>query len=356
MLLEALARSLVLASLAAAQSASRPLASSAPSASCSSPAPSGSAAGAGPPTTIQLPPLYTCDFSTWTYTAPVGPKYLGFYVSGTTSWIETFSLPPVYDDRTNGSFTWKCDLPAGLSVAAMFYVVQDGASGTQGAQASTPDAVIIAGSAGTSCLGTNDPGSQSKIYSLASSLDPAFSATSPGSQPSAAAGSSSGGGGGSGSSSTGAIVGGVVGGVLGVAALGCILIYLKRKHDKAAWAAHDGLSVYSGRSEKVPPFPSLGGPGGGGGAMGPTGVEAGLAPPPQGAYYASDANGRLHLVMGYPSQQDVEAGYAQQPTPPPLSPSPGAVKPMTAPPGTLPEPMDDSEEVASPANSARGRI
>ncbi len=111
------------------------------------------------------------------YTAPVGPKYLGLYVSGTTSWIETFSLPPVYDDRTNGSFTWKCDLPAGLSVAAMFYVVQDGASGTQGAQASTPDAVINAGSAGTSCLGTNDPGSQSKIYSLASSLDPAFSAT-----------------------------------------------------------------------------------------------------------------------------------------------------------------------------------
>lgn len=83
----------------------------------------------------------------------------------------------MYDDRTNGSFTWKCDLPAGLSVAAMFYVVQDGASGTQGAQASTPDAVINAGSAGTSCLGTNDPGSQSKIYSLASSLDPAFSAT-----------------------------------------------------------------------------------------------------------------------------------------------------------------------------------
>lgn len=166
-----------------------------------------------------------------------------------------------------------------------------------------------------------------------------------------------------------------------MAALGCILIYLKRKHDKAAWAAHDGLSVYSGRSEKVPPFPSLGGPGGGGGALKPTGLESGLAPPPQGAYYASDANGRLHLVMGYPSQQDVEAGYAQQPTPPPLSPSPGAVNPMTAPPGTLPEPvrpfcclfrsiwgpessccnvapgqMDDSEEVASPAISARGRI
>lgn len=128
-------------------------------------------------TTIQLPPLYSCDFSTWTYTAPAGPKYLGFYVSGTTSWIETYSLPTVYDDRTNGTFTWKCDLPAGLSVAAMFYVVQNGASGTNGAQASTPDAVINAGSGGLSCLGTNDAGSQAKILSLASSLDPSFSAT-----------------------------------------------------------------------------------------------------------------------------------------------------------------------------------
>jgi hypothetical protein len=111
------------------------------------------------------------------YTAPVGPKYLGFYVSGTTSWIETYSLPAVYDDRTNGSFTWKCDLPAGLSVAAMFYVIPEGATDTQGAQASTPDAVINAGASGTSCLGTNDPGSQAKILSLASSLDPGFSAT-----------------------------------------------------------------------------------------------------------------------------------------------------------------------------------
>lgn len=83
----------------------------------------------------------------------------------------------MYDDRTNGSFTWKCDLPAGLSVAAMFYVIPEGATDTQGAQASTPDAVINAGASGTSCLGTNDPGSQAKILSLASSLDPGFSAT-----------------------------------------------------------------------------------------------------------------------------------------------------------------------------------
>jgi hypothetical protein len=59
----------------------------------------------------------------------------------------------------------------------MFYVVADGASGTNGAQASTPDAVINAGSSGSDCLGTNDPNSQAQIYSLASSLDPSFSAT-----------------------------------------------------------------------------------------------------------------------------------------------------------------------------------
>ncbi|KAG0663090.1 hypothetical protein C6P46_002933 [Rhodotorula mucilaginosa] len=286
-------------------------------------------------TTVQLPPLYACEYSTWTYTAPVGPKYLGFYVSGTTSWIETYSLPAVYDDRTNGSFTWKCDLPAGLSVAAMFYVIPEGATDTQGAQASTPDAVINAGASGTSCLGTNDPGSQAKILSLASSLDPGFSATSSPSQPSGGAGAQSGGDGGN---NTGAIVGGVVGGVLGVAALGALLIYLKRKHDNAAWTAGDGLSVYSGRSEKV-----------GSSHMSQMGrsvapsAMGGLAPPPPGTYYATDDTGNLHLVMGYASQESESL--------PPVPPSVGAESTLasplgrpTAPPGTLPEPMDDRDE------------
>ncbi|GAA5991546.1 hypothetical protein JCM10908_005754 [Rhodotorula pacifica] len=308
---------------------------------------SSSGTAAGIKTTVQLPPLYTCDFSTWTYTAPVGPKYLGFYVSGTTSWIETYSLPAVYDDRTNGSFTWKCDLPAGLSVAAMFYVVPQGGSGTQGAQASTPDAVINAGSGGTSCLGTNDPGSQDKIFSLASSLDPSFSATGSPSQPSGGAGSAQSGGGGG--SNTGAIVGGVVGGVLGVAALCALLIYLKRKHDNAAWNGNDGLSVYSGRSEKVGST-HLSHYGGGHPAAPST--VGGLAAPPPGTYYATDDAGNLHLVMGYPPHETESI--------PPIPPSVAAdqstlaspITRQTAAPGTLPEPMDDGEEIRSTASPA----
>ncbi|POY70808.1 hypothetical protein BMF94_6220 [Rhodotorula taiwanensis] len=297
-------------------------------------------------TTIQLPPLYSCDFSTWTYTAPAGPKYLGFYVSGTTSWIETYSLPTVYDDRTNGTFTWKCDLPAGLSVAAMFYVVQNGASGTNGAQASTPDALINAGSGGLSCLGTNDAGSQAKILSLASSLDPSFFATSSG--PQASSGSDAG----SGHSDTniGAIVGGVVGGALGIALLGALLIYLKRKHDNAAWNGGDGLSVYSGRSEKVgSTYPSHFG--GAPMSLGPAGhapPSESLAAPPPGTYYAADANGNVHLMMGYPSSADPETPIA----PPSERTLASPISKPTAPPGTLPEPMDDSEEVLSQVSPA----
>lgn len=130
-----------------------------------------------------------------------------------------------------------------------------------------------------------------------------------------------------------AIVGGVVGGVLGVAALGALLIYLKRKHDNAAWTAGDGLSVYSGRSEKV-----------GSSHMSQMGrsvapsAMGGLAPPPPGTYYATDDTGTLHLVMGYASQESESL--------PPVPPSVGAESTLasplgrpTAPPGTLPEPV-----------------
>lgn len=75
-------------------------------------------------------------------------------------------------------FPSAADLPTGLSVAAMFYVIEDGAQGTDGNQASTSDAIVLAGSSGSSCLGTNVGGdSQSTILSLASSLDPSFTYT-----------------------------------------------------------------------------------------------------------------------------------------------------------------------------------
>lgn len=59
-------------------------------------------------TSIILPPLYSCSPSSWVYTAPQGPKYLGLFVSGTDKFIETFALPEAYNDRTNGSFVWNC--------------------------------------------------------------------------------------------------------------------------------------------------------------------------------------------------------------------------------------------------------
>ncbi|BGP21993.1 hypothetical protein JCM10295v2_000870 [Rhodotorula toruloides] len=281
----------------------------------------------GVKTTISLPPLYQCDFATWTYTAPIGPKYLGIYVTGTQNFLETYSLPSVYDNRTSGTFSWRCDLPAGLSVAAMFYVVADGATGTNGAQASTPDAVVNAGSSGSGCLGTNDPNSQANIYSLASSLDPSFSATKSNSSPTSAANAGGGGGG----TNIGAIVGGVVGGIVGIAMIALLLVYLKRKHDAQA---NDAYSLYSGRSEKRGSFhqPRYG--------EGPAST-GGLTAPPPGTYYATDDQGNLHLVMGYPPTEG-EPTYVPPPEPAmseaPISPAPL----RTAPVGTLPEPMDES--------------
>lgn len=133
-----------------------------------------------------------------------------------------------------------------------------------------------------------------------------------------------------------AIVGGVVGGVLGVAALGALLIYLKRKHDNTAWTAADGLSVYSGRSEKVGSthMSQMGR------SVAPSAM-GGLAPPPPGTYYATDDTGNLHLVMGYASQESDSL--------PPVPASVGAESTLaspigrpTAPPGTLPEPVSCS--------------
>lgn len=124
-----------------------------------------------------------------------------------------------------------------------------------------------------------------------------------------------------------------MGGVLGVAALGALLIYLKRKHDNAAWTGTDGLSVYSGRSEKthmphggIPAAPS---------------TYGGLAPPPPGTYYATDDTGNLHLVMGYPSQ----ASESRSLVLPPVAADSSMTSPVTrqtAPPGTLPEPVSTS--------------
>ncbi|BGP29193.1 hypothetical protein JCM10296v2_000931 [Rhodotorula toruloides] len=309
----------------ASNSSSRPASvASASSSTANAPAPTST----GVKTTISLPPLYECEFATWTYTAPVGPKYLGIYVTGTQNFLETYSLPSVYDDRQNGTFSWKVDLPAGLSVAAMFYVVADGASGTNGAQASTPDAVINAGSSGADCLGTNDPGSQAQIFSLASSLDPSFSATKSNSAPTSAASAGGGGGG----TNTGAIVGGVVGGIVGIALIALLLVYLKREHDAQAG---DAYSLYSGRSEKRGSFhqPRYG--------EGPAST-GGLTAPPPGTYYATDDQGNLHLVMGYPPNEG-EPAYVPPPPEPAVSEALLSPAPLrTAPVGTLPEPMDES--------------
>ncbi|BGP45111.1 hypothetical protein JCM10450v2_000928 [Rhodotorula kratochvilovae] len=334
MLLPILIAPSVSSSLAASGTSSSP--TSATSAAPSTPA-------TGVKTTIQLPPLYTCEYATWTYTAPEGPKYLGLYLSGQSDFIETYPLPSVYDSRTNGTFTWRCDLPAGASVAAMFYVLQDGASGTGGNQASTPDAVINAGST-TDCLGANDQSYQAGILSIASSLDPSFSYTAdPSSSSGASSGNSSGGGGGDGTP-IGAIVGGVVGGVVGIALVGGLLIYLRHKHNQAALNHSDGLSVYSGTTEKreresLHHSHYTGGPG----------STAGIVPPPPGTYYATDAQGNVHLLMGYPGE-----GGEQPYVPPatdasvlemPTSPAPR----QTAPVGTLPEPMDESSTAPRPS-------
>ncbi|BGP13099.1 hypothetical protein JCM10213v2_001018 [Rhodosporidiobolus nylandii] len=305
----------------------------------------GSASNSTIKTTIALPPLYQCAQSTWTYTAPPGPKYLGVYVSGQSSWIETYALPAVYDDRTSGTFSWTCDLPAGLSVAFQFYVVQEGASGTNGNQASTPDALVNAGSSGDSCLGSNgDSGSQSTIISLASSLDPSYTHTSGGSSPSSSS-SSPGSGGDGNSSNIGAIVGGVVGGVCGIAIVALLLIYLKTKHDDTNANNADGLSMYSDmRSEKRGSMHQSrygGGPA----------SSSGMNPPPPGTYYSI-------LMMGYPPHEGEEpfSPAASAPEPSvlgvPASPAPK----QTAAPGMLPEPMDETESLAPKRTAAPGML
>ncbi|GJN87688.1 hypothetical protein Rhopal_000643-T1 [Rhodotorula paludigena] len=305
-------------SFLAAQAVIWALLSDAQSSNTASSVPSSTTAGASNPegtgsasvrTTISLPPLYSCQYSTWT-------------------------LPSVYDERTNGTFTWLCDLPAGLSVAAMFYVVQDGASGTNGAQASTVDALINAGSSGTSCLGTNDPSSQGGILSLASSLDPSFSYTADGSQASNGASNGSGDED-DGGAPIGAIVGGVVGGVVGIGVIAALLFYLRHKHNQAAYMASDGLSVYSGTTEKrSSQHHSRYGTG--------PGSTSGIVPPPAGTYYATDEHGNVHLLMGYPGE-----GIGQTPYVPPVSEAPMSPAPKTtAPPGMLPEPMDESSTSA----------
>ncbi|GAA5971342.1 hypothetical protein JCM11641_008314 [Rhodosporidiobolus odoratus] len=323
-------------------------ASSATSASATSSSPGAAASSTGRPT-VSLPPLYQCGQSTWTYTAPVpGPKYLGIYLSGTSNFIETYALPAVYDDYTNGTFTWKCDLPAGASVAAMFYVVQDGASGTNGQQASTPDAIINAGNSGSGCLGTNDPDSQPAILSLASSLDPSFTYSSDGSSPTSA--SSGGGGGGGGSTNIGAIVGGVVGGVCGIAVVALALIYLKRKHDLAA-QNNDGFSVYSGHTEKRGSVRTSRYGGGPGSVAPPPAMNA----PPPGTYYANDEHGNTILMMGGWQGDEPQQPFSPQvaPTEPSVLEMPTSPAPRTtAPPGMLPEPMDESTSPVSSPSAA----
>ncbi|GAA6057395.1 hypothetical protein JCM3770_000742 [Rhodotorula araucariae] len=308
-----------------------------------------SATATGIRTTIQLPPLYTCEYATWTYTAPVGPKYLGLYLSGQSDFIETYPLASVYDSRTNGTFTWQCDLPAGASVAAMFYVLQDGASGTGGNQASTPDAVINAGST-TECLGTNDRSYQAGILSIASSLDPSFSYTANPSSSSAISSGKSAGGDSSvgGKTPIGAIVGGVVGGIVGIALVGGLLIYLRHKHNQAALNHSDGLSVYSATTEKrdrASLHPSLytGGPG----------STSGIVPPPPGTYYATDAHGTVHLLMGYPGEGNEQPYVVPAPADASVLDMPTSPMPrQTAPPGTLPEPMDEPSPAPRSSPSA----
>ncbi|GAA6041184.1 hypothetical protein JCM8097_008331 [Rhodosporidiobolus ruineniae] len=323
---------------AAAVFAQSSSASSASRSSASGTATSSSAAASSTTikTTVSLPPLYECSSSTWTYTGPVGQKWLGIFKSGTSEWVEQYPLPDAYHDRTNGTFTWNCDLPAGLAIGAQFWVVEDGESSPGGNQATTTDAIVNAGSSGSSCLGTNVEGYQAGNLSLASSLDPSFTYTSDGAS---STGSSSSGGGGGGSTNVGAIVGGVVGGVCGIAIIALGLVYLKRKHEQAVANSGDGLSLYSGRSEKHNSRYG-GGPG----------STAGMAAPPPGTYYAHDEQGNTILMMGYPNAHEVNHPY----TPPvtgeqapssfePMSPQPK----LTAAPGTLPEPMDDSAPTVS---------
>ncbi|GAA5905366.1 hypothetical protein JCM6882_003139 [Rhodosporidiobolus microsporus] len=295
-------------------------------------------------TTIQLPPLYQCTPSTWTYTGPVGAKYLAFFIPNTNNFVETYPLPSVYDDRTSGTFTWTCDLPQGLNVAAQFYILPEGASSVpQGYQASTPDGIINAGSSGSGCLGSNVPSYQQGILSLASSLDPSFKATSDASSPAATGASDSDGGS---STPVGAIVGGVVGGVCGIAIIALGLLYLKRKHDLAVANSGDGLSLYSEKRGSIHHSRYGGGPG----------STTGMNAPPPGTYYAHDEHGNTILMMGYPPHAG-EEGQPQTPPVPALDQNPFATPASpapktTAPVGTLPEPMDESApSVVSPAPS-----
>ncbi|GAA5901771.1 uncharacterized protein JCM6883_000390 [Sporobolomyces salmoneus] len=316
-------------------------------------------------TSIILPPLYSCSPSSWVYTAPVGPKYLGFFLSGTNSFIETYALPEAYNARTNGTFIWNCDLPPGLSVAAMFYVIQDGAPGTNGHQTTTTDALVNSGTSHDQCYGQNDPGAQRGILSLASSLDPSFTFTA---DPANSTNGNRSGGNSNDSKSTtpvGAIIGGVLGGLALIILLILLLIYLRRKHDQANGLLNDGASVYSGWTEKTRRENAVNaskGFGGGGNTL-----------PPPGTYYATDPEGNTILVMGQPphpsssppilhnspaTHQDgtseiplsppAQSLYhgGPQPSPPvPVSSPPGGgnVPKMTAPMGTLPEPMGDDE-------------
>jgi hypothetical protein len=110
-----------------------------------------------------------------------------------------------------------------------------------------------------------------------------------------------------------------------------LLVYLKRKHDAQA---NDAYSLYSRRSEKRGSFhqPRYG--------EGPAST-GGLTAPPPGTYYATDDQGNLHLVMGYPPTEG-EPAFVPPPEPAmseaPLSPAPL----RTAPAGTLPEPVCES--------------
>ncbi|GAA5879313.1 hypothetical protein JCM16303_003162 [Sporobolomyces ruberrimus] len=330
-------------------------------------------------TSITLPlSLSSCTPSSFLYTAPPGPKYLGWFVSGTNRFIETYRLPEAYDERTNGTFVWNCDLPPGLSVAAMFYVIEEGASGTDGHQTTTPDTIISAGTT-LDCLGQNDPNSQQAIWSLASSLDPTFTATT---NPASSTGNANKNGNDSGndkgsSTPVGAIIGGVIGGLALIILLVLLLIYMRKKHDQANGAnlVNDGASVYSGWTEKTrrEQIGTAGGGGGGGGV------------PPPGTYYATDPEGNTAsslnlnsiLVMGQepnPSSsppllnhqqhhqpQSHEPSVLETPMSPPHSihgdrvnvsrGSPGVgvgglngnVPKVTAPMGTLPEPMGDDD-------------
>ncbi|GAA5936938.1 EGFR-like transmembrane domain-containing protein [Sporobolomyces koalae] len=280
-------------------------------------------------TSINLPSVISaCSPSSWIYTAPVGPKYLGFFVSGTQTFVETFALPQAYDDKTEGSFVWNCDLPPGLSVAAMFYVIESGATGTNGHQTTTPDIQISAGTSGDQCYGQNDPGNQKSILSLASSLNPTYTFTAQnGSNGSSNGGNDS-------STPVGAIVGGVLGGLALIIVLALSLIYLRKKHDQAAFA-NDGASVYSGWTEKTRDRRN---------SM-RVGNHPGLPPP--GTYFATDPEGNTILVMGQPPHPPASPPSQQSPfeapsmnlntstTSPVLAQQPPR---MTAPVGTLPEP------------------